>query len=338
VLKDSVGSSDFDDERSQSTFGEWMDSHSYSIAGGIDEGRNITMEDSTNPLVWAMMGQLSWVLSCTYEQARGYPAKIILDFFRGLSLGLSGGMLGTDRKIVRVHPSIDALQLALSYGSELVCDTPIQGIELADPHDQGDGVVLNGVHFDYAIIATEAMAVKHVLGKELMDPGKMKKSKRTASSTSQYQVFNRVRYQPSSIVLHTDPTAMPPNRADWCALNVEMQPNSEMSQLTVWLNAYYPHVDFPEDTFETWNALRPVKNVQKEAFFQRVVHTRETPQILADIESIQGKDNLYYAGSYCVYGMGLLEQAANSGKQTAGKLLDDAACAWLNESRVGGNF
>jgi predicted NAD/FAD-binding protein len=337
VLKESAGSTDFDDERSQSTFGEWMDSHGYSIAGGMDKGRNITMEDSTNPLVWAMMGQLSWVLSCTYEQARGYPAKIVLDFFRGLSLGLSRGMLGTDRKIVRVHPSIDALQLALAYGSELVCDTRIKGIEFASAHGQGSGVVLNGVHFDYVIVATEAMAVKHVLGKKLMGSSETK-SKNAAKNTSPYEVFNRVQYQPSSIVLHTDPTSMPPNRADWCALNVEMQPDSEMSQLTVWLNAYYPHVDFPEDTFETWNALRSVENVQKEAFFQRVVHTRETPHILEEIESIQGKDSVYYAGSYCVYGMGLLEQAASSGKQAAEKLLDDAACAWLNESRVGDKF
>ena len=320
VLQASAGSSEFDNEKSESTFGDWMDLHGYSIAGGVEEGRSITMKDSTNPLVWAMMGQLSWVLSCSYEQARGYPAKIILDFFRSLSLNLTGGMLGASRKIVRVHPSIDALQLALSYGSELVCDTRIKGIEVSSSEK---GVWCDGKHFDYVIVATEAMAVKHVLGPKLIK-----------DAASPYKIFDKVRYQPSSIVLHTDPCAMPPNRSDWRALNVEMQPHSDMSQLTVWLNAYYPAVDFPEDTFETWNALRPVKGVQKEAFFQRVVHTKNTPRILDEIESIQGKNGIYFAGSYCVYGMGLLEQAACSGKSTSEKLLDDAACFWLNESQL----
>ena len=41
------------------------------------------------------MGQMSWVLSCTYEQVLGYPARIVNDFARGLGLGLRG-MLTTN--------------------------------------------------------------------------------------------------------------------------------------------------------------------------------------------------------------------------------------------------
>ena len=58
------------------------------------------------------------------------------------------------------------------------------------------------------------------------------------------------------------------------------------------------------------------------------------PRVYWKTESIQGKKNIYFAGSYCVFGMGLLEQAAASGKRAAEKLLDDAACAWLNEGDV----
>ena len=60
---------------------------------------------------------MSWVLSCTYEQLKEYPAKIILDFIRGLQLSI-GSMVSFDDtgpKIVRIHPSIDALQLAMAY-------------------------------------------------------------------------------------------------------------------------------------------------------------------------------------------------------------------------------
>ena len=43
------------------------------------------------------------------------------------------------------------------------------------------------------------------------------------------------------------------------------------------------------------------------------MHTADTPRLLRDIEAVQGTDGIYYAGAYCVYGMGLLEQAAVSG-------------------------
>jgi predicted NAD/FAD-binding protein len=277
----------------------------------MDENDLSTEELASNNIVWAMMGQLSWMLSCTYDQVRGYPAKVILDFIRALQMGMSGiGRLNrvVPGSIVRVSPSIDTLQLALAYGSDIVCNTRVAGID----GDTGNKVI-NGVSFDAVIVATEAMAVKHVL----------------ANKQSKPLVFDRVQYQPSSIVLHTDTSAMPPDRKSWQALNVEIQPGSPMSQLTVWLNEYYPNVNFPEDTFETWNAFLPMKGVTKEVHFQRVVHSEHTPQLLKEIEAEQGKGGIYFAGSYSVYGMGLLEQAAISGKKAAARLLADLAAARL---------
>ena len=63
-------------------------------------------------------------------------------------------------------------------------------------------------------------------------------------------------------MLHTDKSFMPANKGDWLPLNVEQQPTGGvedllsspgMSQLTVWLNEYYPDVRFPDETFQTWN-------------------------------------------------------------------------------------
>jgi hypothetical protein len=96
-----------------------------------------------------------------------------------------------------------------------------------------------------------------------------------------------------------------------------------MSQLTVWLNQFYPGVPFARPTFETWNPLRPPEHAQKQVYFQRAVHTADTPRVLAAIEATQGKDGIYYAGAYCVYGMGLLEQAAVSGAAAARRVLKD---------------
>ena len=44
-----------------------------------------------------------------------------------LSLGLRG--MVTSNNIVRIHPSIEALQVALSYGSALVYGTRVSGLD-----------------------------------------------------------------------------------------------------------------------------------------------------------------------------------------------------------------
>ena len=50
----------------------------------------------------------------------------------------------------------------------------------------------------------------------------------------------------------------------------------------------------------------------------RVVHTVDTPSMIKEVASLQGQHNIYYAGAYSIEGMGLLEQAARSGRKVAG--------------------
>lgn len=67
----------------------------------------------------------------------------------------------------------------------------------------------------------------------------------------------------------------------------------------------------------------------KEAHFLRVVHTKDLPQLLKQIQDLQGKDGMYFVGSYCADGMGLLEQAANSAKVVAEGILSEASAKGL---------
>jgi len=39
------------------------------------------------------------------------------------------------------------------------------------------------------------------------------------------------------------------------------------------------------------------------------------------LQELQGKDGIYFVGSYCADGMGLLEQAASSAKTVAERIL-----------------
>ena len=287
------------DEVEGECFGQWLDRHGYCLGDGC-------VDAASDAPMWALAGQLSWVLSCSYDQVQGYPASVILGFCRGLGLGLRA-MMRPRRGIVRVDPSIDALQLALAYGSTLRCATAVSGVEIDAGSISAGGVEVAGERFDALVVATEASAVRKVL--------------RGAA-----RVFDEVEYQPSSIVLHCDASLMPPCRANWRALNVTQKPGAGagMSQLTVWLNAYYPECEFGRDTFETWNCLHAPReeSVIKTAHFKRVVHTIETPHLLREIEAEQGVGRVWYAGSYAVHGMGLLEQAAVSGRSAAAGVLE----------------
>jgi hypothetical protein len=92
--------------------------------------------------------------------------------------------------------------------------------------------------------------------------------------------------------------------------------------LTAWLNQYYANSTFTRDVFQTWNphVLPAETDTLKVVHFQRVVHSADTPRILAEVAKLQGINGFYYVGAYSVDGMGLLEQAAVSGIQVAARI------------------
>ena len=104
-----------------------------------------------------------------------------------------------------------------------------------------------------------------------------------------------------------------------------MSSGRQEPQLTFWLNEFYPDANFDTNFFQTWAPIHPPSKgtMIRKSYFERVVHSRDTRSFVADIDKEQGKDNIYYAGSYSVYGMGLLEQALLSGMKVSDKVFND---------------
>eukprot|EP00980_Cylindrotheca_fusiformis_P029630 scaffold23625_cov137-Cylindrotheca_fusiformis.AAC.15 len=273
------------------TFGDWLRMSSLRTGGDAFE---MCRE---NPFLYIIIGSLSWMLSCTYHQLLGYPADIILPYLH--SLYLRSTSLRGDGSVVRVNPSIKVFEQTLLYGVQaLHCNTGVIDLDATK--------TINGIAYDSIICATEASAVPKVL-----------KSAPT--------VFSKVKYHPSVIYLHTDESFMPPNKKDWRRWGVEMNEGIEEPQLTFWLNKVYPDSNFSSNVFQTWAPLRVPKpgTILKKASFERVVHTTSTRNLISEIEAEQGKDGIYFAGSYTVYGMGLLEQALISGRKAAESVISD---------------
>ena len=304
------------------TWGQWLARHRYETSRYDQKGAK--GENKKDPalfdsfIIWMLMGQASWILSCSYEKVLDYPATIILAFIRGLGWGdnvmdtiITSSFSGPkEGMMMRIHPSMRALEFALSYGCTIRNNTRVSEID--------ENLEFQGVKYDYVVLATEASSIKHILSPEIFP-----------------SVFSRVQYHPSTIVLHTDPSLMPSQKKDWKAFNVCQKDGHDSCMLTAWLNEYYPKADFRADVFQTWNPHKMPKNVLKECHFLRVVHTKDTPKMLKEIHRLQGKNNIFFAGAYSVEGMGLLEQAAQSGRKVA-KLILSQTGKKMGQKRVKG--
>jgi predicted NAD/FAD-binding protein len=114
----------------------------------------------------------------------------------------------------------------------------------------------------------------------------------------------------SVVIVHTDSSVMPPNRNDWRPIHVI--DNKNTAHLVVWLNQFY-NIDSDIDYFHSWmpeynNKLAGVIQIVP---FTRPVHTLETMKWI-ETNSQKINDNVYIAGSYCVPGVTLQEEAVTS--------------------------
>jgi len=279
------------------SWGQWVDRHGFNWHGLCM--RTVNMN-------------LSWILSCTYDQVKECPSTVIIDFVLRLRL-FDFSELNRWPAIRRIEPSIEDLARALSYGCTAKFNTSVGTVDARSK-------VINGTAYDRVVICTEAIHVPKLC--------------------PQYaHIFSRFSYHSSRIVIHRDPSFMPRNRKHWLSLSVrpgrsggegESQPDhgdrkgnpQDMSELNMWLCKWLGKEELGEQLFETWNPHHEPKKelVIRDYSLHRVVHTAKNVEVFSEIEHIQGKDGIYFAGAYSIYGVGLLEQAISAAELVADKI------------------
>ena len=286
-----------------------------------------------------------------------YPAGALLQYIGNQPFF---GVLGPWRlllkhEILRVYPSVAALQQKLTVGIHIQCNAAIEKVSFEQGRPAIDGEPYDHVvrlaslmQCGFLVCGLTVVASRYqIVGRCL--PLKLwqctswcvgsrlrRMSNRSLSAFVAWQiqqplseVFDRVQYQSSSIIVHTDPSFMPPKREDWRTINVHDGGSSGLSCLTVWMNSYYYDRSFDGDVFQTWNPYRrPIEShILDETHFQRVVHTKSTGDIQSRVAALQGQNGLYFCGSYSSPGVGLLEQAAASALKVAHLIKTKAAGA-----------
>ncbi|KAH8049731.1 glycine hydroxymethyltransferase [Aureococcus anophagefferens] len=185
------------------------------------------LDAASNACVRALDGQLSWVLSCSKRTLERFPAGPILAYARGLGLGLAGCLLARgSRDVVRVRPSVAALEAALAHGSELALGADVRNVG-PDRSVGGRGP------FDAVVLAVPPGALAAALDVDAVLPSEDRNLFAGFASET-----NRIALH---CVLHADARLMPADRRDWRALNVTGgDGDGGAAMLTVWLNRYYP--------------------------------------------------------------------------------------------------
>jgi hypothetical protein len=146
---------DLRDTDSMPLFGDWLNRpfHGYSSSSAPSKSLN------ENPFLFLIVGSLGWMLSCTYIQLMQYPAAAILPYIFGSTFSSNHSSLWElwfgGGQVVRVDPSIKALENALLYGVELKCGARVTGVD--------ERKLIDGVSYDAVIVATEVCAVPKVM-------------------------------------------------------------------------------------------------------------------------------------------------------------------------------
>ena len=115
-----------------------------------------------------------------------------------------------------------------------------------------------------------------------------------------------IKYQPNSVILHTDETIMPKRKNAWSSWNYlskDLDDTSKTVSLSYWMNNLQP-LDTKKDYFVTVNPeIKPKKSkIINEHIFSHPIFDKKAIKAQKQIELIQGQNNTYFCGAYLRYG------------------------------------
>ncbi|MBN2842281.1 MAG: FAD-dependent oxidoreductase [Sedimentisphaerales bacterium] len=164
----------------------------------------------------------------------------------------------------------------------------------------------NEMEFDSVVLATHA----DISRKILQDP-----------EPAESLLLNKWSYTPNNVTLHTDTQVMPPNRKAWASWNytkLSSEKHNPMVNMSYYMNRLQK-LNTKADYFVTLNgdgwtdANQEVNSI----LFDHPCYTFDSLSTHKELDTINGKNRIYYCGAYC--GFGFHEDGARSGLRVAQK-------------------
>ncbi|HKJ94830.1 MAG TPA: FAD-dependent oxidoreductase [Gammaproteobacteria bacterium] len=228
------------------------------------------------------------IWSCPQQRILDFPAERFLRFFRNHGLTQLTNrpqwrtVVGGGREYVR---------RMLSAVHEVLIDTPVTRLERTD-----DGVVVRSHagevgRFDQVVVAAHADQALAMID---------------TPTFREQKVLGAFRYERNDAWLHGDPGLMPRRRrlwASWNHLTDRAGGGDWPVSVTYWMNRLQ-QLQTRSNVFVTLNPLDPpdASLVYRRMSYEHPVFDGDAIRAQRLLPTIQGRDRLWFCGSYCGYG------------------------------------
>ena len=246
----------------------------------------------------AVMPVLYTICTCNPKTIGEWPAKPLLIFLRQLTDGDA---------LLRIQGGTPALV------DKLIENINIQsGSAISKVTEQGDKVLVENNKgeqqlFDRVVVATPTTKIE-----EFLDP---------VQFADDIALLKQFRFEQGQLVIHTDPSVMPPKRKDWSVLSYMLDRTFTRQQFTVWLNSVEPSLVGKNAVFQTWQPVTEIdpKKVISTVTLTRAVVDSQTVALNKELQQRHKSANrkVFFCGSWSCDGLPILESAVTSAMHIA---------------------
>ena len=246
----------------------------------------------------AVMPVLYTICTCNPKTIGEWPAKPLLIFLRQLTDGDA---------LLRIQGGTPALV------DKLIENINIQsGSAISKVTEQDDKVLVENNKgeqqlFDRVVVATPTTKIE-----EFLDP---------VQFADDIALLKQFRFEQGQLVIHTDPSVMPPKRKDWSVLSYMMDRKFTRQQFTVWLNSVEPSLVGKNAVFQTWQPVTEIdpKKVISTVTLTRAVVDSQTVALNKELQQRHKSANrkVFLCGSWSCDGLPILESAVTSAMHIA---------------------
>ena len=246
----------------------------------------------------AVMPVLYTICTCNPKTIGEWPAKPLLIFLRQLTDGDA---------LLRIQGGTPALV------DKLIENINIQsGSAISKVTEQGDKVLVENNKgeqqlFDRVVVATPTTKIE-----EFLDP---------VQFADDIALLKQFRFEQGQLVIHTDPSVMPPKRKDWSVLSYMMDRKFIRQQFMVWLNSVEPSLVGKNAVFQTWQPVTEIdpKKVISTVTLTRAVVDSQTVALNKELQQRHKSANrkVFFCGSWSCDGLPILESAVTSAMHIA---------------------
>ncbi|MBX7228883.1 MAG: FAD-dependent oxidoreductase [Burkholderiaceae bacterium] len=236
---------------------------------------------------WYLLPMAACVWSCPPDAMLAYPAVTFIQFC--YNHGLLQGFEGRPQWYTVKGGSREYVKRIIAKMTDKRLKTPVLGVH----RGEGKLPLVETVHttesFDAVLLATHSDTALQLL------------KQATSAETS---ILSRLRYQKNLAVLHTDASVLPTARRAWAAWNYESA-GKNLNNTSVCchylINRLQP-LPFELPVIVSLNPIREPEHIIQSFEYAHPVFDAAAILAQKELQSIQGKDNVWFAGAWAGYG------------------------------------